>query len=314
MKMKSQVDNFNRVKRFLKTGGILTVVVLVVLLTVMFFAVRQVPLLLKLGQLESGYTNQQLIAHELHLLVSNIEGFERQLQRVSKDEIAPEELHSLLYGKQPASLDYIFEKIVEIEQMATGNKTSDENSLATLKVSLILSVLAIMFLSFMGVTLCLSLLIVFLLVGKQTSHLLDFQKTIPELKQGSRIEGSSFYRPSSSGVSDPLVVFIGKDAAENILGAMYQAVYAYEHQMADVRIEYLVNITSRFLDLFQSRYDLHPIGKPGEGPIEYDPQQHVCWEFAHEGEPVWVVQPGWSHKSEVYAKALVSKKKRPIIS
>lgn len=314
MQIESQIDGSNRVKFLLRTGRILVFLSLAVMLAIILFTLVLVPPLLKPDQSEISYVDgcQQLIGHELRLLVENFQIFNQQLQEIPKDEIAPEPLLLLFHGEQPESLDSIFSQIAEIARVVAEAPTGYESVSETKERPSGFPVLAIVFLSFANSILCLAILAVLWLIGKQIPIFreeTDFRSETKPEKEEERAPS-----PPTSKISDPLAIFIGKDAAENILGAMYQAVYAYENQLADVKVGYIVNIASQFLDRFQSQYDLQPIGQPGEGLLEYDPQRHVCWEFAQKGEPVWVVQPGWIHGSKVYAKALVSTKKRPIIS
>jgi hypothetical protein len=281
--------------------------------------------------------DQRRIEEKFNVLMERIRVFEQQLQDIPQDEVAPESLIPLLYGEQYESLDSIFNQIEGIEQMILGILFEEGDISESGKRPSLFPVLAISFLAITNLIICLALLVVLMMIGKKASSLIEMDSKV---KIGSRTEQDKKVTDSAISPSpvpqvrslertlakekrvssttdsrpDPLAVFIGKDSAENILGSMYQAVYAYENRLTDIEVGYVINILGQFLDRFQNRYGLRPIGEPGEGPVGYNPQRHVCWEFARKGDPVWIIQPGWMQGTDVYAKALVSKEKRPILS
>jgi hypothetical protein len=307
MQKNPQTDGLNRVESLLKIGRILIFLSLATMLVTTLVAALLVLSSLKSNRSETASIVgcQQLIGDDLNLLTENAQTFNQQLQEIPRGEVAPEALSSLLYGEQPESLEAIFQQITEINR-TVAEAPSQLKSQGKLSA---FPILVIGFLSTTNLILCSALLVVLRFVSKQISM---HRKKEKVGYQAPREEGSSPVSPSE--MPGPLTVFVGKDPAENILGAMYQVVYAHENQLADIEAGYIANIAGQFLDRFQNRYDLQPIGQPGQGPLEYDPQRHICWEFARRGDLVWIVQPGWIHRSKIYAKALVSKEKHPIVS
>jgi len=310
--MESKTDDFRGVRRLRTMGCLLTSAMLVMTLAMLLSSASLVFRFRKINQSRSQVARgSQLISNRIEALMKTIDAFEGRLEDILEQGTTPEGLGILLYGDQPGSLTKVFDQVRGLEE-AEDEIQSASSALVEMNLSLALPIM-MGFLAMALFVFCCIMLLTLNSVSKKINRLVE-KREYAELVQLERPARTVEPPRPSTELPNPLSVFVGRDAAENVLGTIYQVVYAYEHDLAHPKAGYMVALSRRLLDLFQSQYDLQPIGRPGEGPIRYDSRRHVCWEFADEGDPVWVTKPGWEHNAEVYAKALVSKKKRPIIS
>lgn len=111
--------------------------------------------------------------------------------------------------------------------------------------------------------------------------------------------------PTDAVKQDPVKMMIGESHARDILGEMYEIAYQYVQNKTKTEPDYLIQMHEEVLRRFIQAYDLNPIGKPGEGPLKYDPVRHHGNEKLQPGSPVYIVNIGWEREGKVIRPALV---------
>jgi hypothetical protein len=126
--------------------------------------------------------------------------------------------------------------------------------------------------------------------------LLAVQQTFSQIPQGQRPAEKDFIQ-----------TLIGRKHNEDLLGEMYHIYYLHKERSVNPDYKYLFKVLEACWKRISEYYQLSPIGTPGEGPVPYNPKEHVSDEYILPNEEVWVSQVGWKRGGRLILPVLVSK-------